>query len=266
MEKTLEDIQNRLKSFSSAAIAFSGGVDSSFLLAAAKSAGLEKLIAIMVACQFVPPREVEFAKKMAQTLGVELICLESDILENSDVVRNSSQRCYYCKKEIFSLIKETAGEHGMKFLLHAVNLDDLGDYRPGLKAAEELGFFAPLAEAGYTKDDIRNLSKEMGLETWDKPSQSCLATRIPYDEKIHNDDLLKVDEAEQVLQRLGFDQVRVRCHRKLARIEVAREMVVKLLEDPARSEISAQFKQLGFDYTSIDIDGYETGKMNDEIL
>ncbi|MFH2058269.1 MAG: ATP-dependent sacrificial sulfur transferase LarE [Pseudomonadota bacterium] len=265
MEKKIKDIEDRLKSFSSVAVAFSGGVDSSFLLAAAKSAGLKQLMAVLVASQFVSQREVESAKKMAASIGVELVCLELDVLANSDVVRNSDQRCYYCKKEMFSRIKEKAAEQGIKFLLHGVNLDDLEDYRPGLKAAEELGFFAPLAEAGFTKVDIRRVSKEMGLETWDKPSQSCLATRIPYGEKILNDDLLKVDEAERLLQILGFKQVRVRCHGKLARIEVAQDLAKKLLDDPARSKISDQFKKIGFDYTSIDIDGYTTGKMSIEI-
>lgn len=266
MEKTLNDILERLKPFSSAAIAFSGGVDSTFLLAAAKQAGLKRLLAITVACQFVPSEEVDFAKKMTEKLGVEHICLETDILNNPDVVRNSSQRCYYCKKEVFSLIKDTAQKAGLEFMLHAVNLDDLADYRPGLKAAEELGFFAPLAEAGFTKDDIRRLSKQMGLDTWDKPSQSCLAARIPYGIKIQHDDLLKVDQAENLLRTLGFDQVRVRCHGNLARIEVAADMIPKLFEEPAREKISTHFNQLGFTYTSIDIDGYRTGKMNDEIL
>ena len=266
MEKKIKDIEDRLKSFSSVAVAFSGGVDSSFLLAAAKSAGLKQLMAVLVTSQFVSQREIDFAKKMAASIGVELVCLEVDVLVNSDVVRNSDQRCYYCKKEMFSRIKEKATERGIKFLLHAVNLDDLGDYRPGLKAAEELGFFAPLAESGFTKADIRRVSKEMGLETWNKPSQSCLATRIPNGEKILNDDLLKVDEAERLLETLGFEQVRVRCHGKLARIEVAQELAKKLLDDPVRSKISSQFKKIGFDYTSIDIDGYATGKMNTEIL
>lgn len=266
LEKKLDDILDRLRAYSSAAIAFSGGVDSTFLLAAAKKAGLKKLMAVTVACQFVPLKEVEFAEKMAKKIGVELKVLEIDILKNQDVVRNSAQRCYYCKKEIFTLIKSAARASNIEFLLHAVNLDDLSDYRPGLKAAEELGFFAPLAEAGFSKKDIRRLSKEMKLETWDKPSQSCLAARIPYGVQIHNDDLIKVDEAERFLRTFGFDQLRVRCHKNLARIEVEPEMISKLFEPEIRRKISTHFSQLGFAYTSVDIDGYKTGKMNDEIL
>ncbi|MCG8638701.1 MAG: ATP-dependent sacrificial sulfur transferase LarE [Desulfobacterales bacterium] len=265
MNKTLKEIEDRLSGFSSVAVAFSGGVDSTFLLAAAKRAKLKKLIAVHVACQFVPQKETEFAKQMARTIGVELLCLEVDIFKNEDVVSNSAQRCYHCKKEIFSLIKEKAKQEGIASLLHAVNLDDLADYRPGLKAAEELGFLAPLAEAGFTKDDIRRLSKEMGLETWDKPSQSCLATRIPYGKKILNDDLVRIDKAEAVLQDLGFDPVRVRCHGTLARIEVTADRAVMLFEEPVRQKISTLFKRIGFAYTSVDIDGYITGKMNDEI-
>lgn len=266
IDKKLKDIENRLKNFSSVAVAFSGGVDSSFLLAVAKRAGLKQLLAVMVVSQFVPQKEVEFARQIAATIGVDLVCVDVDVLSNPDVVRNSAQRCYYCKKAVFSLVKDKARKAGIEYLVHAVNLDDLEDYRPGLKAAEELGFFAPLAEAGLTKSDIRQLSKKIGLETWDKPSQSCLATRIPYGVRILNDDLLKVDEAEILLQSLGFEQVRVRCHGDLARIEVAEDRAKLLLEDPVRNTISTGFKKIGFNYISIDIDGYKTGKMNHKIL
>lgn len=265
MEKTLLDIEKQLKKYTSVAIAFSGGVDSTFLLAAAKQAGLE-ILAVTVACQFVPAEEIELANKMAREIDVKHMVLETDILDSPDVIRNSAQRCYFCKKEVFSLIKGEAQKAGFEFLLHAINLDDLSDYRPGLKAAEELGFFAPLAEAGLTKSDIRRLSKEIGLETWNKPSQSCLATRIPYGVEIRKDDLIKVDQAESLLMKLGFDQCRVRCHGNLARIEVATEMIAKMFEPDVRDQISKVFKHLGFVYTSVDIDGYKTGKMNNEIL
>ena len=266
MEKTIKDIQARLGNYTSAAVAFSGGVDSSFLLAAARGAGLEKLIAVMVVSPFVPDRETESARKVAGTLGVDLIVVEEDVLGNPDVVNNSSQRCFYCKKQIFARIKEVARKQGVEFLLHAINLDDMDDFRPGLRAAEEMGFFAPLAEAGFTKADIRRLSKEMGLETWDRPSQSCLATRIPYDTPIEREILIKIDKAESLIQDLGFEQVRVRFHGNLARIEVAPDRVHRLFEAPVRKKVSTAFKEIGFAYTSIDIDGYKTGKMNDEIL
>jgi len=264
--KKLKDIEKILGKPSSFAVAFSGGVDSTFLLAVAKRVDPQQLLAITVSSQFVPEREVEFAGRIARLLGVEHICLDVDILENKDVALNTVERCYYCKKHIFSLIKETSENLGVKTLLHAVNLDDLKDFRPGLKAAKELGFLSPLADAMFTKADIRLLSKQLGLETWNKPSQSCLATRIPYNKMIQAGDLIMVDKAEAFLQDLGFDQVRVRKHGKTARIEVDPELVVTILNKDIRQKISTAFAKIGFEHTSVDIDGYKTGKMNHEIL
>ncbi len=266
MLKNLKDIEKQLTKLPSFAVAFSGGVDSSFLLAVAKKVNPEKLIAITVSSQFVPKREIESAKSIALSIGVEHICLDVDILENEDVARNTTQRCYYCKKQLFSLIRQTAENLGIATLLHAVNLDDLKDFRPGLKASEELGFLSPLADAEFTKSDIRRLSKELDLETWDKPSQSCLATRIPYNIKIKPEPLVMVDKAEVFLQNLGFAQVRVRCHGKSARVEVAPELVDTILNKEIRQKISIAFTKIGFEHTSIDIDGYKTGKMNPQIL
>jgi len=264
--KNLKDIEKQLTKLSSFAVAFSGGVDSSFLLAVAKKVNTEKLLAITVSSQFVPKREIESAKRIASSIGVEHICLNVDILENEDVARNTTQRCYYCKKQLFSLIRQTAENLGISTLLHAVNLDDLKDFRPGLKASKELGFLSPLADAEFTKSDIRRLSKELDLETWDKPSQSCLATRIPYNIKIKYEPLVMVDKAEVFLQNLGFAQVRVRCHGKSARIEVAPELVETIFNKEIRQKISIAFIKIGFEHTSIDIDGYKTGKMNSQIF
>lgn len=260
--KKLEDLEKRLTAWPVFAVAFSGGVDSSFLLSVAQKINPQRLLAIIVSSQFVPKREIEFAKKMAGSLGVEHICLEVDILENKAVVCNTLERCYHCKKQMFSLIKETAENLGIKFLLHAINLDDLKDFRPGLKAAEALGFMSPLVDANYTKADIRLLSRQLGLETWNKPSQSCLATRIPYNEIIKADALIMVDRAESFLQDLGIAQVRVRCHGKTARIEVEPGLIDRILNSDIRQKISTEFQAIGFEHTSIDIDGYKTGKMN----
>lgn len=266
MLKKFKDLEKRLKEISSFAVAFSGGVDSTFLLAVAKKINPDKLLAITVASQFVPERETEFARDIADSLGVEHICLDVDILENEDVVKNTPERCYYCKKYLFSFIQKTAEDLGVKTLLHGVNLDDLKDYRPGLKAAEELGVISPMADAKLTKADIRLLSKEMRLETWDKPSQSCLATRVPYNKRITAQRLVQIDKAEFFLQELGFDQVRVRCHGRMARIEVVPDMIDMISNIKFRQKISTAFGKIGFEHTSIDIDGYKTGKMNHEIL
>jgi uncharacterized protein len=266
LKKKILELEKKLKELSGFSVAFSGGVDSTFLLAKAKQINPDKLIAITVSSQFVPAREIEFAKKIAQSLEVTHICLDADILKNEDVVQNTKERCYHCKKQMFSLIRGAARDQGVSCLLHAVNLDDLKDFRPGLKAADEMGFLSPLADAGFTKKDIRLCSKQLKLETWDKPSQSCLATRIPYNERINEQDLIRVDKAEAFLQNLGFDQVRVRCYGKMVKIEVEPDRIEQLLNIDIRQNISKAFAKIGFENTSIDIDGYKTGKMNYEIL
>ena len=255
----LEDGLRKLKFF---AIAFSGGVDSSFLLAVAKKIKPEKLIAVTVSSEFVPKREIEFAKKIAVSLKVDHICLTADILRNEEVVQNPKERCYHCKKQIFSLIRNMAENLGINSLLHAINLDDLKDFRPGLKAAEELGFISPLVDVGFTKKDIRESSRYLGLETWNKPSQSCLATRIPYHVRIKKADLMRVDQAEAFLQGFGFSQVRVRCHGKTAVVEVQPDMVKILLKEDIHRKVIQALEGVGFEEVIIDKDGYTTGKMN----
>jgi len=266
LQKQLKDIEMVLAELPTFAVAFSGGVDSGFLLAVAKKVKPEKLIAITVASPFVPEREVEFARKMALSMNVQHICLTAKILENQDVVKNNARRCYHCKKQVFTLIRDAAENMGISTLLHAVNLDDLKDYRPGLEAADELGFLSPLVDAGFTKADIRRVSKQLDLETWNKPSQSCLATRIPYHHVITKESLVMIDEAEMLLQDMGFDQVRVRCHGSAARIEVTPDLIETIMKKNTRQKISMNFKKIGFEHIGIDIDGYTTGKMNHEIL
>ncbi len=265
MNRSLQDIEIEIEKLDSFVIAFSGGVDSSFLLAIASRVQPKELIAITVASQFVPEKEIEDAKRIAKTLGVEHICVDVDILGYPDILDNPSDRCYHCKKHVFKLIQDIANKHGISTLLHAINLDDLGDYRPGLEAAKELGFITPLVDAEFSKDDIRALSKQMGLETWNKPSQSCLATRIPYGVKIDAKTLQMIEASEIVLHDLGFEQVRVRCHGKIARIEVEADMIQKLFNNKVKNRISIALKEIGFEHISIDIDGYKTGKMNQGI-
>ncbi|MCP4020844.1 MAG: ATP-dependent sacrificial sulfur transferase LarE [Desulfobacteraceae bacterium] len=255
-------LEKKLENLSPFVIAFSGGVDSTFLAAVAKRVCPDTSIAITVASQFVASRETQFAKIMAREIGINHTCLDIDVLQFSDVTQNSSLRCYYCKKHIFSLIKQKAKSLGISNLIHAVNLDDLNDYRPGLKAAEELGYHAPLVEAGFTKQDIRVASKKMRLQTWNMPSQSCLATRIPYDDPITSNKLAMVEQGEAVLYDLGFKHTRVRCHGLLARIEVPSESIGLFLGEEIRKKITKTFQKIGFNYTSIDVDGYKTGKMN----
>jgi len=266
LQEKLKCVQKNLTELSSVAIAFSGGVDSTFLLAVAKRSRLKNLLAVTVWSAFVSQREREAASKIANSIGVKQVCIDVDIFADKDVVRNTANRCYYCKRQLFSRISQTAESLGFQTLLHGVNLDDLSDYRPGLKAAEELGFISPLADAGLSKKEIRLLSRQLGLETWDKPSQSCLATRIPYNEVITADALARIEAAEVFLSGAGFSQVRVRCHGKMARIETEPDMVPVAVKEEIRKKISSAFKKIGFDHTSIDIDGYKSGKMNHEIF
>lgn len=255
----IHEVEHRLIELKSFAVAFSGGVDSSFLLALSQKIRPEKLLAITVDSEFVPSREIECAKKTAMSLGVDHICLSADILGNEEVVCNTEERCYHCKKQIFSMVRDAADDFGISSLLHAVNMDDLKEFRPGLKAAEELGFMSPLAMAGLTKKEIREGSRLLGLETWDKPSQSCLATRIPHHVRIEKRDLIRVDQAEAFLQSLGFAQVRVRCHGKTAIIEVEPDLVKMFLKEDIHRKMNQTLGGFGFEAVIIDRNGYNSG-------
>lgn len=258
----IKRLTGQLKGMKRVALAFSGGADSTFLLAVAKQAGLEKLLAITVSSPFFTESEKKFTEKLTHSMGVAHICLELDILGEARVVENTPQRCYFCKRLVFSLVRKTAIEKGIDTFLHGVNLDDLGDYRPGLEAARELGFLAPLADATLSKKEIRFFSRQMGLETWALPSQSCLATRIPYHDRITREKLLMVEQGESFLRELGFDTFRVRCHGSVARIEMDSRGIAFLMDEGRRVEISRGLKKIGFAFVSLDLTGYKTGNMN----
>ncbi|MEX1300415.1 MAG: ATP-dependent sacrificial sulfur transferase LarE [Desulfotignum sp.] len=253
-------LKSGLKKLETAAVAFSGGVDSAFLLAVAARSGLERLMAVTVDSVFVTREEVHRARQTAADLKVVHQVLETDILAHEKVTANSPERCYHCKNAVFSLIRKAADQAGICHVLHGVNTDDLTDYRPGLRAAEELGFLAPLLEAGFSKYQIRSCSRQMGLTTWDLPSQSCLATRIPFFDVITKEALARIEQAEQFIRSLGFARIRVRCHGKLARIETDAADIEAMAAQ--RNRISPALKNFGFNFVSLDLDGYHTGKMN----
>jgi len=244
-------------------VAFSGGADTLFQQAAAVRAVGDKAAAATAQSELYPEEELRHACDFAQEIGARHIVFESDELATPNFADNPPDRCYFCKKELFSKLREIAEEEDICWVVHAAQVDDLSDHRPGFRAADELGVRAPLIEAGLTKDDIRAISKEWGLETWDKPAMACLASRFPYGDRITPDKLRQVAAAEQTLRQRGFRQVRVRHHGQVARIEVPVAQLPILLQKSNRTEIVNDFRAVGFTYVTVDLAGYRSGSMNE---
>ena len=259
LQAKYDKLQAIIKDLGAIVIGFSGGVDSTLLAKVSYDLLGDDALAVTAQAPIYADEEIEQAKKMAQEIGIshQVVSIEDDLM--SVVGDNPTDRCYHCKKKIFSQVKEFAGDRPVA---DGTNIDDLGDYRPGLEAIEELEINSPLKEAGLTKAEIRELSKELGLSTWDYPSITCLATRFPYGEKITADKLKMLEEAEIYLRELGFEQLRVRYHGELARIEVAPEERSKFFDLAKLDQIEDKFKEFGFDYVTMDLGGYQTGKMN----
>jgi uncharacterized protein len=245
----------------SVAVAFSGGVDSSFLCYAAHDAVGEKSIAVTVVSPMLPKSEIECAKRVAAQIGIRHILLEEDAIDE-EVAANPKNRCYYCKKIEFGSILEEAKRQGAAVVLDGSNMDDLADYRPGLRALSELAILSPLRKAELTKEEIRILSKQVDLPTWDKPAFACLASRIPYGERIDREKLAAVEKAEDFLREKGFVQFRVRSHDKIARIEVNPDERRKFFDETVLDELSGKIKSFGFHFVAFELSGYKMGSMN----
>lgn len=261
----LQKLRQYLQSLGNVAVAFSGGVDSAFLLKVAQDVLGDHVIAITAkSCSF-PGRESREAAVFCEKLGIRQFIYEFDILGIPGFCENPPDRCYLCKKDLFGNMVRIAQEQDIRYVAEGSNMDDMGDYRPGMRAVSELGIRSPLREAGLYKEEIRTLSREMGLSTWEKPSFACLSSRFAYGERITEEKLAMVEQAEELLLGKGFRQARVRIHDRMARIEVMPGEMEKLMAQDMRMEIISKFRSYGFTYVSMDLEGYRTGSMNETL-
>ena len=262
LEEKINKLRKTLKDLESVAVAYSGGVDSTFLLAMAKEVLGKNVLAITAASPMIPTFEIKEAKILARKLKVKHKLIKTSPLENPSLKFNPRDRCYICKKGLFVKFLNLAEKYGYSYLVDGTNFDDLNSSRPGLKALAELGIKSPLAEAELTKKDIRKYSKIMGLPTWDSPALACLATRVPYGEEITEPKLAQIDQAEEFIRSLGFKQVRVRYHFPIARIELDPEDISNIIESSMRKKVVEKLKSIGFEHIVIDMEGYRSGSMD----
>ncbi len=267
--RKLERLEEYIRELDSVAVAFSGGVDSTFLMEVSRRVLGDRAIAVTAIASSMSEKEMTEAAEFCKSRDILHEKKMFDVLSIPGFSVNPHDRCYICKVQLMKLLKELADTHGIKDVIEGSNVDDMGDYRPGMKAVEELGILSPLMKAELTKEEIRFLSKHLGLPTWDKPSYACLASRFVYGETITKEKLEMVDKAESMLREMGFSQVRVRIHGEkdyLARIEVGQDEISNFADCRKNEKICKYLKQLGFIYVTIDISGYRTGSMNENIF
>ena len=265
LRQKYERLLGILKELESVIVAFSGGVDSTFLAKAAKDALGDKALLVTADSETYPASELEESRRLARHLGMRHLVIETRELDNPEYARNAPNRCFFCKEELFTKLGPLAAREGMAHLVYGANMDDLGDHRPGMEAAKRMGVRAPLIDAEFWKTEIRELSQEFGLPTWDKPSFACLSSRFQYGDAITAEKLRQVDAAEAFVRSLGFKQFRVRHHDRLARLEIAREEMARLWEDGLRDAIVARFRELGYLHVTVDLQGFRSGSANDAL-
>lgn len=266
LEQKIDRLKDEIQALKRLAVAFSGGTDSAFLLRmCTDTLGKNNVLAITADFEGLSKKDLEESRRFTKELGLQHKIVKLTVLDILDVANNPPNRCYYCKKKILSVIISAANSRGYDNVVEGSNISDTADFRPGMRAIEEIGIKSPLKSAGLTKEEIREASKKLKLSTWNKPSAACLFSRIPYGEKITLEKIKRVSDAEEILSAEGFGQFRVRSHGDLARIEVLPEEINKFLERNFRDKITHEFRRLGFKYVTIDLDGYRIGSMNDEL-
>jgi uncharacterized protein len=263
-EKHLQ-LKNHIKALESVLVAFSGGVDSTLVLAVARETLAGRVLAVTARSESLPERELAEASRLAREIGVAHEILDTEEMASLDYRRNPVNRCYHCKSELYGKLEQMAQKRCLRHVINGINVDDLGDHRPGLEAAREYGVKSPLVEAGLNKEDVRGLSRHLGLSVWSKPAMACLSSRVPYGEPITPEKLAAIERAEDILLSLGFSDLRVRHHGEVARIELQKEDIPRFLSSPAADDARRGIQALGFKFITVDIEGFRSGRMNEGI-